>query len=198
MKKIVFLFTLFLASTLFATYDNEGKRVIVLDPGHGGVDNGVKSEEFLEKDIVLEIAKLIKERNKFQDTEFIILRTDDEQISNENRAKLISNYKPDLVLSLHVHSNVKSSVKGLEAHISPMNNCYDDSKNYAEKINSKLMDLGFENIGIKENNTKILRDPLAPTIMLHIGHLTNEEDKAFVTNEKNYTLIADKILEALE
>lgn len=197
MRKLVFLFTLFLASTLFATGNNEGKRVIVLDPGHGGVDTGVKSEDFQEKEIVLEIAKLIKERNKFQDTEFIILRLDDEQISNENRAKLISNYTPDLVLSLHVHSNVKSSVKGLEAHISPMNNCYEDSKLYAEKINEKLTDLGFENIGIKENNTKILRDPLAPTVMLHIGHLTNEDDKAIVTNEENYTKIADKILEAL-
>lgn len=198
MRKIVFLFTLFLASTLFATDNNDGKRVIVLDPGHGGVDTGVKSEDFQEKEIVLEIAKLIKARNKFQDTEFIILRTEDEQMSNENRAKLISNFNPDLVLSLHVHSNVKSTVKGLEAHISPMNNCYDDSKKYAEKINHKLMDLGFENIGIKENNTKILRDPQAPTVMLHIGHLTNEEDKAIVTNKKNYTLIADKILEALE
>ena len=197
MRKLVFLVTLFLASTLFATGNNEGKRVIVLDPGHGGVDTGVKSEDFQEKEIVLEIAKLIKERNKFQDTEFIILRLDDEQISNENRAKLISNYTPDLVLSLHVHSNVKSSVKGLEAHISPMNNCYEDSKLYAEKINEKLTDLGFENIGIKENNTKILRDPLAPTVMLHIGHLTNEDDKAIVTNEENYTKIADKILEAL-
>lgn len=192
------MFTLFLASTLFANDNNDGKRVIVLDPGHGGVDTGVKSEEFQEKEIVLKIAKLIKERNKFQDTEFIILRTEDEQMSNENRAKLISNFNPDLVLSLHVHSNVKSSVKGLEAHISPMNNCFDDSKQYAEKINNKLMDLGFENIGIKENNTKILRDPLAPTVMLHIGHLTNQEDKAIVTNENNYILIADKILEALE
>ena len=78
MRKLVFLVTLFLASTLFATGNNEGKRVIVLDPGHGGVDTGVKSEDFQEKEIVLEIAKLIKERNKFQDTEFIILRLDDE------------------------------------------------------------------------------------------------------------------------
>ena len=198
MRKIVFLFTLFIASTLFANQNNDGRRVIVLDPGHGGVDTGVKSEEFQEKEIVLEIAKLIKERNKLVDTEFIILRSDDEQISNENRAKLISNYNPDLVLSLHVHSNVKSSVKGLEAHISPMNNCYEDSKEYAEKINQKLTDLGFENIGIKENNTKILRDPQAPTVMLHIGHLTNEMDKAIVTNKSNYIKIADKILEALE
>ena len=33
MRKIVFLFTLFLASTLFATDNNDGKRVIVLDNG---------------------------------------------------------------------------------------------------------------------------------------------------------------------
>lgn len=194
MKKIALFFTLFLAVISFA---NDGKKVIVIDPGHGGVDTGVKNDEFQEKQIVLEISKLIVERNPYQDLEFVILRNTDEQISNENRSKMINQYKPDLVISLHVHSNVKSSVKGLEAHISPLNHCYEDSKKYAERINQNLMQLGFENLGIKENNTKILRDPQAPTIMLHIGHLTNEEDKQIVTNAKNYPKIADQILAAL-
>lgn len=193
MKKLILFCTLFLSIISFAN----DKKLVVLDPGHGGVDSGVKNEEFLEKQIVLEISKLIVERNPYSDIEFVILRTNDEQISNENRAKMISQYKPDLVISLHVHSNVKSSVKGLEAHISPLNNCYDDSKKYAERINKNLTELGFEDLGIKENNTKILRDPQAPTVMLHIGHLTNEEDKQIVTNQKNYTKIADKILAAI-
>ena len=194
MKKLILFCTFLLSVIVFAN----DKKIIVLDPGHGGVDAGVKSDEFLEKQIVLEISKLIVERNPFHDIEFVILRTTDEQISNENRAKMISQFKPDLVISLHVHSNVKSSVKGLEAHISPLNHCYEDSKKYAERINKNLTELGFEDLGIKENNTKILRDPQAPTVMLHIGHLTNEEDKQIVTNQKNYTKIADKILAALQ
>ena len=198
MKKLIQLFTLFLSIILFANPGNDNKRIIVIDPGHGGVDSGVKNDEFQEKEIVLEIARLIKERNPFNDIEFVIIRSGDEQISNENRSRLINSYQPDLVLSLHIHSNVKSTVKGLEAHISPMNRCHEDSEMYANRINEKLMDLGFENLGIKENNTKILRDPQSPTVMLHIGHLSNEEDKMFLSNPDNYTKIADKILEGIE
>ncbi|WP_322969585.1 N-acetylmuramoyl-L-alanine amidase [Faecalibacter sp. LW9] len=198
MKKLFQLFTLFLSISLLANPMHDNKRIVVIDPGHGGVDSGVKNDEILEKEIVLEIAQLIKARNPYQDIEFVIIRTGDEQISNENRTKIINSYQPDLVLSLHIHSNVKSTVKGLEAHISPMNRCHEDSEMYAQRINQKLMELGFENLGIKENNTKILRDPQSPTVMLHIGHLSNDEDKEYLSNSENYIKIADKILEGLE
>jgi len=198
MKKLFQLFTLFLSISLLANPMHDNKRIVVIDPGHGGVDSGVKNDEFQEKEIVLEIAQLIKARNPYQDIEFVIIRTGDEQISNENRTKIINSYQPDLVLSLHIHSNVKSAVKGLEAHISPMNRCHEDSEMYAQRINQKLMELGFENLGIKENNTKILRDPQSPTVMLHIGHLSNDEDKEYLSNSENYSKIADKILEGLE
>ncbi|HEY4539764.1 MAG TPA: N-acetylmuramoyl-L-alanine amidase [Faecalibacter sp.] len=198
MKKLFQLFTLFLSISLLANPMHDNKRIVVIDPGHGGVDSGVKNDEFQEKEIVLEIAQLIKARNPYQDIEFVIIRTGDEQISNENRTKIINSYQPDLVLSLHIHSNVKSTVKGLEAHISPMNRCHEDSEMYAQRINQKLMELGFENLGIKENNTKILRDPQSPTVMLHIGHLSNDEDKEYLSNSENYSKIADKILEGLE
>lgn len=198
MKRLIALFTIFLSLSLNANPIPPHKRLIVLDPGHGGVDSGVKNEDLQEKYIVLEIARLMKERNPYEETEFVIIRSHDEQISNENRAKIINSYEPDLVISLHINSNIKSSVKGLEAHISPMNNCYEDSKLLAEKINQHLMELGFDNLGIKENNNKILRNPQAPTVMVHIGFLTNNEDKAILSNPKNYTRIADKILAALE
>ncbi|MBF0597111.1 N-acetylmuramoyl-L-alanine amidase family protein [Faecalibacter rhinopitheci] len=198
MKKLLIFCSIILTTSLFANTLNDGKRIIVLDPGHGGVDGGVKKDDYQEKDIVLEISKLIKSRNPYKDTEFIILRNTDEQISNENRAKIIKSYEPDLVISIHVNSNIKSTVKGLEALVSPMNPCFEDSKLIAEKINKNLISLGFENLGTKESNTKILRDSSAPTVMIHIGHLSNNEDKAIVTNPKNYNTIADQILAALE
>lgn len=198
MKRLIAIFTILLSLSLNANPIPPTKRLIVLDPGHGGVDSGVKNDDLQEKIIVLEIARLIKERNPYQDTEFVIIRSSDEQMSNENRARIISGYNPDLVISLHINSNIKSSVKGIESHISPLNNCYDDSKMYAEKINHQLVELGFDNLGIKENNNKILRNPLSPTVMVHIGHLTNNEDKAIISDPKNYSRIADKILKALE
>lgn len=58
--------------------------------------------------------------------------------------------------------------------------------------------MGFENLGIIEDNAKVLRDAQAPTVMIEIGYLTNEQDRKYLTNEANYAKIADKILESLK
>ena len=85
MKKIIQLFCILLTTSLFAQANfteptTTKKRTIVLDAGHGGADTGVKKDEFQEKDIVLKIANTIKERNPYQDIDFVFLRIGDEQI----------------------------------------------------------------------------------------------------------------------
>ncbi len=203
MKKIIQLFCILLTTSLFAQANfteptTTKKRTIVLDAGHGGADTGVKKDEFQEKDIVLKIANTIKERNPYQDIDFVFLRIGDEQIINTNRAKLINEIKPDLVLSLHANYDVKDSKKGTEIHISPMNPFFEQAKTLGEEIGKNVSSLGFDNLGIIETNSKVLRDAQAPTIMIEIGYLTNDQDRKYLTNEANYAKIADKILEVLK
>ncbi|MFV0233313.1 N-acetylmuramoyl-L-alanine amidase [Empedobacter falsenii] len=204
MKKIIQIICLFITTGLFAQTNfvdsttTSPKRIILLDAGHGGTDTGVKREEFQEKDIALKIATVIQEKNPFENIEFVLLRKGDEQIINTNRAKLINEIKPDLVLSLHANYNVKDSKKGTEIHLSPLNPTFEESKILGEKIGNNISSLGFENLGIVESNAKILRDSQVPIVMIEIGYLTNIEDRKLLTNEENYPKIADKIFEALK
>ena len=203
MKRIFQLFTLFLALNIYAQNPQNDsiqseKYTIILDAGHGGGDSGVKKEEYQEKDIVLKIAQIIQERNPYSSIDFVLLRTGDEQIINTTRAKLINEIKPDLVLSLHVNYDIKDSKNGTEIHVSPMNSYFEEAKLLGEKIGQNVSSLGFENLGIIETNSKVLRDSNAPTIMIEIGYLTNEKDRKYLINEANYSKIADKILEALK
>jgi len=169
-----------------------------LDAGHGGTDTGVKKDEFQEKDIALKIAEIIQEKNPFTDIDFVLLRKGDEQIINTSRAKMINEIKPDLVLSIHANYNVKDSKKGTEIHLSPLNPTFEECKILGEKIGTSISSLGFENLGIVETNSKILRDSQVPIIMVEIGYLTNDDDRKILTNESNYPKIADKIFEALK
>ncbi|GGF01930.1 N-acetylmuramoyl-L-alanine amidase [Chishuiella changwenlii] len=173
------------------------KRIILLDAGHGGTDTGVKEDGFEEKNIVLKIAKVIKDENPFSDIDFVLLREDDEQIINTNRANLINEIKPDLVLSIHANYNVKNTKKGTEVHISPMNPHFEESKKLGEIIEANITALGLENLGIIETNSKILRDSKVPIIMLEIGYLTNNDDRKFLIDENNYPKIAQKIYQSL-
>ena len=202
MKKIIQLFCILIATNIFAqtnlvSTNSTPKRTIVLDAGHGGADTGVKKDEFQEKDIVLKIVNTIKERNPYSDINFVFLRTGDEQIVNANRAKLINELKPDLVLSIHANYNIKDTKKGTEIHVSPMNPYFEQAKAIGEKMSINISSLGFENLGIIETNSKVLRDSQAPVVMIEIGYLTNDDDRKYLTDEKNYDKIADKILESL-
>jgi len=202
MKKLFAITLLFIIGNVFGqtTLDTipTKKRIILLDAGHGGTDTGVKEDGFEEKNIVLKIAKVIKDENPFDDIEFVLLRQNDEQIINTNRANMINEIKPDLVLSIHANYNVKNTKKGTEVHISPMNPHFEESKKLGEIIESNITALGLENLGIIETNSKILRDSKVPIIMLEIGYLTNNDDRKFLINENNYPKIAQKIYQSLK
>ncbi|WP_333660934.1 N-acetylmuramoyl-L-alanine amidase [Chishuiella changwenlii] len=202
MKKLFAITLLFIIGNVFGqttTLDSipTKKRIILLDAGHGGTDTGVKEDGFEEKNIVLKIAKVIKDENPFDDVEFVLLRQDDEQIINTNRANMINEIKPDLVLSIHANYNVKNTKKGTEVHISPMNPHFEESKKLGEIIEANITALGLENLGIIETNSKILRDSKVPIIMLEIGYLTNNDDRKFLIDENNYPKIAQKIYQSL-
>lgn len=91
---------------------------IVLDPGHGGHDNGTTGPEGLhEKDLVLDIAKrlgaLIEER---MNSEVIYTRTDDTFVPLEERTEIANKAKADLFLSIHANSSPLRSANGVETY----------------------------------------------------------------------------------
>lgn len=121
MNKIIFgLLTIsFITLTIFKvdannlTYPLIGK-IIVIDPGHGGVDNGASYKDVKEDDINLEISlKLTKEFEK-QGATVILIRDGDYDLSKpnalyrkksdfDNRIKVINNSKAEIYLSIHLN-----------------------------------------------------------------------------------------------
>jgi N-acetylmuramoyl-L-alanine amidase len=91
---------------------------IVLDPGHGGHDNGTTGPEGLrEKDLVLDVAKrlgaLIEER---MNSEVVYTRTDDTFVPLEQRTEIANQAKADLFLSIHANSSPLRSAAGVETY----------------------------------------------------------------------------------
>ena len=92
---------------------------VVIDPGHGGHDNGTEGTKgLLEKDLVLDVAKrvgkLIEERMQ---AEVIYTRTDDTFIPLEGRTALANEKKADLFLSVHANfSPAAPKVSGVETY----------------------------------------------------------------------------------
>lgn len=89
---------------------------VVLDPGHGGHDEGTRSKSgLLEKDLVLDVSKRLAEMlRERMGTEVILTRTDDTYIGLEGRTQLANESKADLFLSIHANSSPAKNVAGVE------------------------------------------------------------------------------------
>jgi N-acetylmuramoyl-L-alanine amidase len=91
---------------------------VVIDPGHGGHDEGTQGPKgLLEKDLVLDVAtrlgKLIEDR---MGAEVIYTRSDDTFVPLEGRTALANDKKADLFLSIHANSSPVPRVTGVETY----------------------------------------------------------------------------------
>jgi N-acetylmuramoyl-L-alanine amidase len=80
---------------------NTPTAIIVLDPGHGGDDEGVKGPDGnLEKDLMLEMANKIRAR-LVPDYKVYLTRDDDYQVALTDRTGLANSSDATLLVSLH-------------------------------------------------------------------------------------------------
>src|SRR5680860_862299 len=97
---------------------NVKKIVVIIDPGHGGSDNGAMgSNGIKEKEVVLEIAQRILDHNKkilSGKYEIYLTRYGDTLVSLGDRTKLARSLKPDLFVSLHCNHADNPQAKGVE------------------------------------------------------------------------------------
>jgi N-acetylmuramoyl-L-alanine amidase len=97
---------------------DHAKPVIVIDPGHGGIDPGaLGANNVAEKSVVLAVALQLKAAlAKTRRYEVKMTRTDDVFVSLERRLKLSAESDADLFISLHADSieekSIADSVRG--------------------------------------------------------------------------------------
>ena len=83
------------------------KKIVVLDPGHGGIDPGAlsKGHKTKEKTIVLEFAKTLKERLVATGRYKVIMtRNDDSFVTLRDRVEIARDVEADLFIAIHADS----------------------------------------------------------------------------------------------
>lgn len=89
------------------------KKIIVIDPGHGGQDPGAVSGRTYEKNITFALSKLLKkELEKSGNYEVHLTRYSDKFIKLFERVRIAQRHNADLFISVHADSINKSSVRG--------------------------------------------------------------------------------------
>jgi N-acetylmuramoyl-L-alanine amidase len=91
-------------------------RTLVIDPGHGGDEIGVRGANGLqEKELTLDVARRVRALvERGLGVRVILTRDDDRMVSIDERAAAANNGKADLLVSLHANGALSGSPSGAE------------------------------------------------------------------------------------
>jgi len=119
----------------FILITNCFSQTILLDPGHGGEDNGATFNKIHEKDLALRISKKIYKRLKKNGFQVYLTRSIDREVTLEKRAELAEKVRADLFISIHLNSSHKKRSNGFEIYY--LDNHTDAAIKKVEEIENK-------------------------------------------------------------
>ena len=133
--------------------------VVAIDAGHGGKDPGaVSSNNVLEKDITLLIAKELE--RTLRDTEgyqAVLIRDDDSTVSLNDRYQNARRYGADAFVSIHADGFRLSSVKGASVFIWSEESSSSVARNLSDKERSRIQ-AQIKNLKTYDFNEDAARD----------------------------------------
>lgn len=166
-------------------------QVIVIDPGHGGIDPGaVGVSGSLEKDINLSIAKYLREYLEKSGSVVIMTREEDIGLYSQsgtirnkknedlrNRKNIIKNSKADIFISIHLNSFKQSRYYGAQTFY-PANNPM--GKELAKIIQEELINVLDNNntrVPLSNDSIYIIKGLEIPTVLVECGFLSNPDEE---------------------
>lgn len=174
-------------------------KTIVIDPGHGGSDPGAVNGTRMEKNDNLRLSLAVAKKLRDQGQNVIMTRDTDVSVPLIERSAISNRNNADMFVSIHRNSVANNpSANGVENFVqtgSPPN-----YKTYATKVLNRIVEQGVQsNRGVREGNYSVLRNTVAPAMLLEMGFITNARDnQLFDASLESYsTAITRGILESL-
>ena len=195
---------------VFSEKVSGGKTVVVIDAGHGGVDPGkVGVSGVLEKDINLAIAKKLQSRLEQDGMRVVMTREEDVGLYSEGatnkkredmeaRVRLISEAKPEFVVSIHQNSFPDASCKGAQVFYYKDS---EESKKLAEILQKKFPEVlldGNKRQAKANGDYYLLRKTTCPIVIAECGFLSSSEEEALLASSEYQEKIADVLYQGIK
>lgn len=175
------------------TQKHVDKKVVVIDPGHGGSDPGATRANDQEKKLTIDIAHRVVKKLKGHGAVVYITRDDDTFVSLADRVDFSNNKNPDLFVSIHINACEQESVHGVETHYYK-----DDSLDLAKYVHKSIMASSTQpNRGVFKSRFYVIRHTTAPAILLELGFISNEAEREMLKNPHYQEKVAEAITEGI-
>ena len=161
------------------------KYIVYLDVGHGGSDIGYQTESGeMEKDIDLEISKLVSSRLSSQgDISVIVSRNTDKLLSNTDRVEDANKQNADIFVSIHLNKIPQQQYDGWQTFYNAKS---EDGQKLAVSIQNNL------NNAIQKENNRVAKSIESVYIVKHVeipmtivecGFLSNPEEEKLLLED---------------
>lgn len=176
----------------------EEPLVVVIDPGHGGEEEGGMYDSFVEKDITLITAKAMKEElEKYEGVEVYLTREGDQKLTLEERVGFAKSVDADFLFCLHYNlSQDHNTLFGAECWVSAFGRHYSEGYAFAEIEMEALEKLGLYSRGIKTRLGKkgtdyygIIRHAVEQDltcVLIEHCHMDHENDRPFCEGREQW------------
>ena len=180
------------------------ERIIVIDPGHGGIDPGTSGGGYTEASVNLAVAKYLKELlDEREDWKVYYTRLNNTLPDLSTRVEFANALHADMLVSIHCNYNPVSVVNGVEVLYSKVQGAEDtfNSKYLAELCSTYVA----EETGLKErplversSNLHIIKYCKMPMALIEFGYMSNRKDLSLITTEEAQRGCAQAIYRAVE
>lgn len=171
--------------------------VIVIDPGHGGSNEGLNYDGFLEKDMNLVTAKAMQELlQQYDNTEVYITNPDKKDMSLKERAEYAKSVEADVMVSLHFNMSENHTMYGSEVWIPSTGLANAKMHALGDIILSQLSEHGLTIRGVKtrlnDSGTDyygIIRESAAldlPCILVEHAYADHAMDRAYLDSLEDW------------
>lgn len=181
-------------------------KIILIDPGHGGVDGGADAKNVQEKDVALNISLKIRSFLEQQGALVIMTRDEDFDLADKDtrglsrrkvedlkqRLKMINESDADFFVSIHLNSIPSPKWSGAQTFYGSK---VKESKQAAKLIQSELV-RNLENTDREAkplNKVYILKHAKKPGALVEVGFLSNPTERKDLQNEVYQEKVAASI-----
>lgn len=190
--------------------------LVVIDPGHGGRDEGTKWRGVTERDLTLDLALRVERLLQIAGYRTKLTRREDVYVPLEDRVRVANQEKNAVFVSLHFNSDPTGSSTGIETYYArekeaPPNDWSwvgifnrgeplppDTSETLAGAVQSSIiLRTEAKNRGIKPSGLYVVHHTRCPSVLIEGGFISNAFESRLLLTDTYRELLAQGIVEGL-
>lgn len=177
----------------------EAERVIIIDPGHGGMDGGCVFGDIVEKDINRKIAYRVIQKLRIMGYHVELARKGDEYIDKTERVDMANSRNARLYVSIHQNSCEDKGVAGIETWYDE-NDETSDSRRLAMLIQQETVKATGAPCRELVSDTEmcVTSKSTMPACLIETGFLSNKAERDKLASAEYRDQIAEGIANGID